>query len=321
MFISFPAVKCAASMGSVARLCESCQVTRVSDTRIECSACATDSATHRTQHSALCQAAVFRTVSLVESALDVFDVAGIINHINDEGKTALLSAIWPVADPNDEVPSDERTAQVQIVRLLLDHGALPDVYDPRHASPLVLAVALGLTSTVAVLLNHNASTELRAPSGFTALMLAAMAIRPRPNIARLLIEHGADGTKTHPVGDGDMVFTALDFSKDRITPAVGAAVWPAVCSEDERSLRAVYSEGCCNYCGKTTPNLRAAAAVGVFGEFHKLKHCGKCRLTRYCSTICQASDWPRHRQTHASGTVIELKFGHLPILNLRAVTF
>lgn len=77
-----------------------------------------------------------------------------------------------------------------LVRTLLDYGALPDRKDGYGNSALMYAAMRGHTAVARVLLSSGAYPDVRTPEGVTALMLACG--NNQPDVVRVLIEHGAD---------------------------------------------------------------------------------------------------------------------------------
>lgn len=82
--------------------------------------------------------------------------------------------------------------RVELVRLLLDHGADVNARNSREHTALHIAVAWGWDSleTVQALLSSGADVHARDRSGRTPLALAKSSQR-KPAIQRLLLEHGA----------------------------------------------------------------------------------------------------------------------------------
>ncbi len=81
----------------------------------------------------------------------------------------------------------------ELVGVLLTHGANPN-HVAREDTPLTIAASESELGIVTLLLNQGADPDLRRPDGWTPLMLAAF--RGDAARVRLLLEHGADPTVT-----------------------------------------------------------------------------------------------------------------------------
>ncbi len=86
----------------------------------------------------------------------------------------------------------------EIARLLLLHGAAPDVTGPMGRTPLHEACNLGHAEVAEVLLEWNANTELRDADSRTPLLIAAR--RGFAEEIRMLLDHGADAGVTDSEG-------------------------------------------------------------------------------------------------------------------------
>lgn len=82
------------------------------------------------------------------------------------------------------------SGRAEVVQLLVDHGANPDVQEQvAQSSPLDTAASLGHIGVVEVLLEAGADVEIASPTG-TPLHSAAYS--QHADIADLLLRHGAD---------------------------------------------------------------------------------------------------------------------------------
>jgi ankyrin repeat protein len=117
------------------------------------------------------------------------------------------------ADPNSVVSASGRTLLMAaqsgpVVRLLLEHGAVPGIRDNKGATALHHAVACHeAMEIVPLLLERGADIDATDDTGFTALISAV--VNDKPDLVRLLLERGADpGIRTHE----DQ--SALDWAQD-----------------------------------------------------------------------------------------------------------
>ncbi|XP_076060557.1 uncharacterized protein LOC143036750 [Oratosquilla oratoria] len=106
------------------------------------------------------------------------------------------------------------------VKLLLSHGADPEVANRRGYTPLMAAALIGEVETVRALLTHGAKTEARDARGETALMKATQA--DCRDVVRVLLSHGADpnarnscgGCALHSASSPDVVDELLRSGAD-----------------------------------------------------------------------------------------------------------
>jgi hypothetical protein len=294
----------------------------------------TERMSYEVQAAALCMAAASHNVAVIALLLRECD-SGVVNHENNMGVTALMAAIddppgnkWAARQPDPACAN-----QIAAVRLLCAHGATLDYHDPRTGmTPLCLASSKGLADIVSILLEHNASVDIAVAEcnplwdGHTALMFAARG--DSCSLAKLLIERGADGSKTvenHGARQslrleertllatffpslvcrflyaccyvfcfvlhyGSMVlFLSTSSGEVEVETALGLALQDAK-ETGRTALTDLFLTKCCIACGKTTANLKRDAG----GVLKKLKRCANCAV-RYCSKECQKSDWAQHR--------------------------
>ena len=100
--------------------------------------------TNRFGGTALIPAAERGHVEVVRELLETSDVD--VNHVNNLGWTALLEAI---------ILSDGGLRHQQIVRLLLEHGANPNLADGEGVTPLAHARQRGYTAIAAILAEYG----------------------------------------------------------------------------------------------------------------------------------------------------------------------
>jgi ankyrin repeat protein len=85
---------------------------------------------------------------------------------------------------------ERRQGRVQVVDLLVSHGANVNIRNRRGVTPLIEAADTGDTEVVAYLVRHSASINQSDDAGRTALSLAAY--RHYSDIVDFLLGHGAD---------------------------------------------------------------------------------------------------------------------------------
>lgn len=78
---------------------------------------------------------------------------------------------------------------IEMVKLLLNHGAQVNLKDDTGCSALIDACVYGHTNIVLCLLSHGADLELSNDQGMTPFMYASMS--GHTNLSKILIDHGA----------------------------------------------------------------------------------------------------------------------------------
>lgn len=118
-----------------------------------------------------------------------------VNGRNRDGTTALIACLQAYHYKDKHVDLKE------VVRILLDAGADPNLADNKGKTPLI-ANSRDL-DIAQMLVAHGANVNARASDGFTPLLNAGTV-----ELTRFLLEHGAD-----PFVKTDRGETALDWAK------------------------------------------------------------------------------------------------------------
>lgn len=111
-----------------------------------------------------------------------------------------ISLINQGANPNAEYPGGfpvlyvacEDGGCAQIVKALLDAGAVPYKSVDGGATPIHLACEGGNAEIVKMLLDHRVNPNVAGPGGMTPLILATFHGYGRPDVVKVLIDAGAD---------------------------------------------------------------------------------------------------------------------------------
>ena len=88
---------------------------------------------------------------------------------------------------------DEDGAPLEVLRVLLDHGAHVDVWDRRReATPLLMAVFRSQPDSVRLLLAHSADPDVVGLEGDTPVLWAML--QDDETITEILLDHGIGGS-------------------------------------------------------------------------------------------------------------------------------
>ncbi|KAL7279459.1 hypothetical protein ACG7TL_007302 [Trametes sanguinea] len=169
--------------------------------------------------------------------------------------------------------------------------------------------------TLTYLLKQGMPADVPDVVGYTALHHACMAY-PRADIARVLLEHGADPNRQDRFGSVPLLGAFQNESIDAIEVLMefGArldikeadGVSPDTCGP---KVTAVVQKWKRKRAGETAPLDEKACTVCRKKDV-QLKWCAKCHKTWYCSKECQKLDWPSHKQTcvsHNAESTVTLK--------------
>ena len=116
----------------------------------------------------------------IEALLVLLEHNADINLPNIDGKTPLY---WTLSE------SSSNGRFVDVVRLLLEHGADPNVCTNHHTTTLHEASSRGLVEAARLLLIHGAKVDEKDGSGRTPLQVAGL--KRRDEMTKVLVEYGA----------------------------------------------------------------------------------------------------------------------------------
>jgi len=161
---------------------------------------------------------------------------------------------------------------LDIVDLLIKHGAEVDCKDPRGYTPLFMAASEGYTECVQKLLNGGADVNYRSMDDYTTAIYHA-ANANRTKVVRVMLEHGADPLSTR--NDKNETLAEIARQNNRNEMANLLESWVATPTPEER-------QKLCYTCNKYNEG--------------NMKRCGRCKARWYCSAECQKKDWNTHKK-------------------------
>ena len=183
----------------------------------------------------------------------------------------------------------------EVVCALLSGGAKVDLQNKNGFSPLHVACYKSNLALVSALLSAGAKADLRDIAGRTPLDLLPIALRTE--VKRLLQQ--ARGERGSTMADESRVGApsapAVVLPPPHYQPASqleaasedggeGPSERPGGLSAEASSISGrAASERVCSMCG--------GPPSASHGGLAKLKACGRCRSTRYCSQECQRMHW------------------------------
>jgi len=117
-----------------------------------------------------------------------------VNIQDEHGRTPLIElisqALWEYESEYPEFQRDWKYSRIEILQMLLDKGANPDLQDKDRETALYLAAGQSDPEIVKMLLDKGANLNLQNKSGKAALHHAAG--QPNPEIVKMLLEKGAN---------------------------------------------------------------------------------------------------------------------------------
>ncbi|KAI0667951.1 hypothetical protein C8Q78DRAFT_1081820 [Trametes maxima] len=159
--------------------------------------------------------------------------------------------------------------------------------------------------TLEYLLKHGAPADVPDILGYTALHHACMA-RPRVDIARVLLEHGANPDWQDRFDSVALVAAFQNNSLDAIDVLMEFGASLDIADADGHTpdrffvrcgpqVTALVQKWKRRRAGAEDPlDAKACAVCGVMNV--QLKWCGKCHGIWYCSKECQKKHWPIHKK-------------------------
>ncbi len=101
---------------------------------------------------------------------------------------------------------------IDVVRLLMDHGADLEAKDAFGRTPLTWTSIYGKIDVVKLLLNRGADIEGKDGYGRTSLSVASS--RGRIDVVRLLLDRGADAGSKDNLGRTPLIYASMNHQLD-----------------------------------------------------------------------------------------------------------
>ncbi|KAI0648662.1 ankyrin repeat-containing domain protein [Trametes meyenii] len=188
-------------------------------------------------------------------------------------------------------------------------------------------------ATLKYLLDHGAPLEVPDILGYTALDHACMAL-PRADIARILLEHGADPNHQDRFGSVALIGAFQNDSIDAIEVLMEYGARLDIQDADGETVEAqayrcgprvtaVVKKWKRKRAGMENPtDVKACVVCGARDVM--LKWCSRCHTIWYCSKECQRHDWQTHKLEcipYNASTTVTLKpvyggFSSLPTADI-----
>jgi ankyrin repeat protein len=136
-----------------------------------------------------------------------------INNKNNVGETPLFFACF--------------VGYLDIVKLLVDNGAIVDISNNDGETPLIYAVKKGYSFIVEYLVQKSTNLNEQDINGNTALMLACILGRKAPNkdeyvkCAKLLIDAGASVTVKNQEGNSVLSYAIMMLDESLVRLIIG----------------------------------------------------------------------------------------------------
>ncbi len=165
---------------------------------------------------------VLLKLSTAVDVTDEFGCTALYYAVRSNKKDHLYSIVKRLlqrgADPNHRIQGRSgrvfvsciREGAIDVVKLLLAHGAYANALPSDRTSPLSEAAEIGDFEIVTALIEHESKVNFQSAEGWTALMHAAS--EGHNDIVELLLKHGTDPNLRTNKGD-----TALTLAADRVS--------------------------------------------------------------------------------------------------------
>jgi ankyrin repeat protein len=185
----------------------------------------------------------------------------------------------------------------ECLQLLLDAGADKEVKTKKGFTPLLMASQEGHAECLQLLLDAGADKEATTNESSTALLIAAQ--NGHLECIKYLLKAGCQVNAVNNYGHSALSAAVLTNHADCVRALVkaGADITIQVKGETVENLLKRTNNG---------DELRAALLSSAsrqriceeceYATRGKMKKCGACKLTYYCSRDCQLANWPLHKQ-------------------------
>lgn len=186
-----------------------------------------------------------------------------------------------------------------VVKVLLDHRFPVDITTREHiqVTPLALAAMHGHTSTAKLLLEHGANPNMQDRTGCSPAHTAVV-YRQLP-LLKLLVRYGADLSLNLYLGNASILVLACDpNSKSEISYDIieylldRQAPYPGGC-EALAAQREQRQPELATFLRKYKQRVLCSACDQVL---EKKNICTGCRKVWYCNQKCQQHHWPLHKK-------------------------
>ena len=201
----------------------------------------------------------------------LLDAGADVNAATAEGTTALSIAL--TADTKSFIPRGFTPAELELARLLLEHGANTAIPDLSSRTPLMMAVLREGGEQLAVeLVERTGDVEAEDAGGTTAVQLAAGFPRGLP-VLRKLIDKGADVSHVNNHGETALYLAALAGNVGAVKALLAAGAHVDAQPASRNPFTRILAEDMPEYADCCTP-LMAACSVGATGTALELLRAG-----------------------------------------------